>query len=95
MSDGYGAAFRRYKQKTQRERERERERERGEDNTLLHKDNDLSTSRHFYKSVPDDKHSNTLNTSNREREREREREKERGREKGVEKSNSGVDVGVC
>ena len=33
------------------------ERER-EDNTLLHKDKDLSTSRIFYKSVPDDKHSN-------------------------------------
>ena len=26
---------------------------------LLHKDKDLSTSQHFYKSVPDDKHSNT------------------------------------
>ena len=29
------------------------------DNTLLHKDKDLSTSQLFYKSVPDDKHSNT------------------------------------
>ena len=28
-------------------------------NILLHKDKDLSTSRLFYKSVPDDKHSNT------------------------------------
>ena len=36
----------------------ERERER-DDNTLLHKDKDLSTSRLFYKSIPDDKHSNT------------------------------------
>ena len=27
--------------------------------TLLHKDKDLSTIRLFYKSVPDDKHSNT------------------------------------
>ena len=33
------------------------ERER-EDNTLLHKDKDLSTSRLFYKSVPADKHGN-------------------------------------
>ena len=37
------------------ERETERERE----NTLLHRDKDLSTSRHFCKSVPNDKHSNT------------------------------------
>ena len=29
------------------------------DNTLLHKDKRLSTSWLFYKSVPDDKHSNT------------------------------------
>ena len=29
------------------------------DNTLLHKDKDLSTNQLFYKSVPDDKHSNT------------------------------------
>ena len=40
------------------ERERERERER-EDNTLLHKDKDLSTSWLFCRSVPDDKHSHT------------------------------------
>ena len=40
------------------ERERESERER-EDNTLLHKHKDLSTSRLFYESVPDDEHSNT------------------------------------
>ena len=36
-----------------------REREIGYDNTLLHKDKDLSTCQLFYKSVPDDKHSNT------------------------------------
>ena len=31
-----------------------------QDNTLLHKDKDLDTSQvSFYKSVPDDKHSNT------------------------------------
>ena len=36
-------------------RGRERERE----NTLLHKDKDLSTIRLFCRSVPDDKHSNT------------------------------------
>ena len=44
-----------------RERERERERreeKRGEDNTVLHKDKDLRISRLFYKSIPDDKHSN-------------------------------------
>ena len=41
-----------------RERERERGGE-GEDNTLIHKDKDLSTGRLFYKSVPYDKHSNT------------------------------------
>ena len=53
------------------EREREREGER-EDNTLLHRDKDLSTSRLFCKSVPDDKHSNTqYMKSERERERER------------------------
>ena len=50
--------------------ERERERERERENTLLHKDKDLSTSRLFYKSVTDDKHSKW------ERERERERERE-------------------
>ena len=40
----------------------EREREGGweRENTLLHKDKNLSTSRFFfYKSVPDDKHGNT------------------------------------
>ena len=55
----------------ERRRERERERERItlyytkikrereiEDTTLLQKDKDLSTSRLFYKSVPDVKHSN-------------------------------------
>ena len=36
-----------------------KERERREDNTWLHRDKDLSTSRLFCKSVPDDKHSNT------------------------------------
>ena len=41
---------------------RERERER-RDNTLLHRDKDLSTCRLFCKSVPDDNH------SKRERER--------------------------
>ena len=52
--------------KNERERgERERERER-EENTLLHEDKDLGTSRLFSKSVPGDKHSNTV-----ERERER------------------------
>ena len=39
-------------------REREREKIRY-DNTLLHRDKDLSTCRLFCKSVPDDKHSNT------------------------------------
>ena len=44
----------------EREREREiREEKRREDNTLLHRDKDLSTCRLFCKSVPDDKHSNT------------------------------------
>ena len=44
----------------EREGERERERERDKiDNTLLHRDKDLSTCRLFCKSVPDDKHSNT------------------------------------
>ena len=33
--------------------------ERERDNTLLHRDKDLSTCRLFFKSVPDDKHSNT------------------------------------
>ena len=32
---------------------------RKQENTLLHKHKDLSTSRLFCKSVPDDKHSNT------------------------------------
>ena len=41
------------------EREREREEKRREDNTLLHRDKDLSTCRLFCKSVTDDKHSNT------------------------------------
>ena len=44
--------------RTHKERERERERER-DDNTFLCKDKDLSTSRLFYRSVPDDKCSNT------------------------------------
>ena len=51
---------------TERDRDREREREtereteiEREDNTLLHKDKDLSTSQLFCKSVPDYKHSNT------------------------------------
>ena len=48
----------RERKREKRERER-REQEEEEDNTLLHKDKDLSTSRLFYKSVPDDKHSNT------------------------------------
>ena len=48
----------------EREREREREEKRREDNTLLHRDKDLSTCRLFCKSVPDDKHSN-INTSNK------------------------------
>ena len=39
------------------------------DNTLLHKDKDLSTSRLFSKSVPDDKHSNTQCINQRHRER--------------------------
>ena len=38
---------------------KERETDRREENTLLHKDKDLSSSRLFYKSVPDDKPSNT------------------------------------
>ena len=43
-----------------RDRDRERHRERQkENNTLLHKNKDLNTSRLFYKSVPDNKHSNT------------------------------------
>ena len=40
----------------QRQRDRETETER-EDNTFLQKDTNLSTSRLFYKSVSDDKHS--------------------------------------
>ena len=43
----------------ERERQRQRETERQRDSTLIHKDKDLSTSRLFYESVPDDKHSNT------------------------------------
>ena len=49
-----------------REREREIGRDRQtyrqteeEDNTVLHKDKDLTTSRFFYRSVPNGKHSNT------------------------------------
>ena len=41
-----------------RDRQTDRQKER-ENNTLLHKNKDLSTSRLFYKSVPDDEHSNT------------------------------------
>ena len=55
------------------------ESERGE-NTLLHKDNDLSTNRLFRKSVPDDKHSNA-----RERERETETETDRDRERQTDR----------
>ena len=50
--------------------ERERERE----STLLQKNKDLSTSRLFHKSVPDDKHGNTQYVrQQRETDRERER----------------------
>ena len=55
------------------------ESERGE-NTLLHKDNDLSTNRLFRKSVPDDKHSNA-----RERETETETETDRDRERQTDR----------
>ena len=52
--------FQERERERQRETETETEREkRREKNTLLHKDKDLSTSRLFYKTVPDDKHSNT------------------------------------
>ena len=44
---------------TETETETERQRQRQRENTLLHKDKDLNTSRLLYKSVPDDKHSNT------------------------------------
>ena len=43
------------------------------ESNLLHKDKGLSTSRLFYKSVPDDKHSNTQYVK-QESEREIERE---------------------
>ena len=57
------------------------ESERGE-NTLLHKDNDLSTNRLFRKSVPDDKHSNARE---RERETETETETDRDRERQTDR----------
>ena len=44
---------------TVRERERKQKEKSYLANFLLHKDKDLSTSRLFYKSVPDDKHGNT------------------------------------
>ena len=49
---------------TERHRETEADRDRGDrdthrDNTLLHRDKDLSTCRLFFQSVPDDNHSNT------------------------------------
>ena len=44
--------------------DRRRHKERREENTLLRKDKDLSTSRLFSTSAPDDKHA-TLNTSNK------------------------------
>ena len=45
-----------------------------EENTLLHKDKDLSTSRLFYKSVSDDKHSNTQYVRDRQTDRQTDRE---------------------
>ena len=47
-----------------RERQRKRERD-GERERILHKDKDLSTSRFFYKSVPDMTNTATLNMSNK------------------------------
>ena len=58
-------------------RDCQREREIREDNTLLHRDKDLSTSRLFCISVPDDKHSNTQYIRERKRERETDRQTER------------------
>ena len=53
--------------------------ERERDNTLLHRDKDLSTCRLFFKSVPDDKHGNTDDIS-RETERQRDRQIDTQRE---------------
>ena len=45
-------------------RDREGDDNNSDDDALVHKDKDLSTSRHFYHSVPDDKHmALTLNTA--------------------------------
>ena len=64
----------------QREREREERERKREDNTLLHKNTDLSTSQLFYRSVPDDKHSNTQYVKQETRERQTDRDTERHRE---------------